>query len=452
MSVDGVIVEPAVSEWDLPHPPAHSPMRAALGIPEGATVIMLGHQALAWHAGIVAKFYLARAAADALTEAGRYTVVVWLTPDHAAVQPFQLRVPSLVQGRLSATVLDLAPPLPDGHSASVAAPVRALRAEWGDGTPALESVRTGVERCCAALEASSGEHSAAKQSIAATQRMLGADAAPDALIYASELGQHGALDTLIDAMLDDPAACTNAYNDAARARPEAGVAELTVGDRVELPLWKLQDGTLHRVFADELPDLPRTRLAPRALTMTLLARRDLCEVFIHGTGGGVYDRVMEDWAQRWLGKAELAPMVVATATRHLPLGALTSDDGEIDRTVWLAHKAKHDPALLGDDAAAKAKQRLLDRITQARAAGGDASPDFQEMHRMLDQARTNNTPELARFDSAAVAASKHRGTAQLASDRTWPLSLFEQSAQNGLAADMKKAAAGLTSPARQRQE
>ena len=446
--MNGLTLEPAPSEWALPDPPAASPERAALGLPETSTVIMLGHQAAAWHAGIAVKFYLARAMADALTASGRPAIVAWLTPDHVAAQPFRLRVPVLDSGRLAERALDLAPALPEGGSVCAAPASSSLRASWDGAEPALEQVRAGVESRRAALSASADESNAARQAIGAMQQELGAGGSPDIKLYASELSRAGALDGLIDAMLDDPEACARTYNEAATARPDAGIGAMTLGNRTELPLWELSSGRPRRVFADELADLPRATLAPRALTMTLLARRSLCEVFIHGTGGGAYDPVMEAWARRWLGATALAPMIVASVTRTLPLGHLAADDSAIDRAAWRAHAARHDPALLGDDAAAAEKRKLVGAIRETREAGGDPSALFAEMQALLARVREERAGEIESFRRAAVEAQAKRGAGAVANDRTWALALHDERARAGLVGLATEAASVLTTPAR----
>jgi len=59
------------------------------------------------------------------------------------------------------------------------------------------------------------------------------------------------------------------------------------------------------------------RLRTRALTTTLLARLLLCDLFLHGIGGGKYDRVTDDLTARFFG-VTLAPYAVVSATLHLP--------------------------------------------------------------------------------------------------------------------------------------
>jgi len=420
-----ISVQTAGAGWGMGAAPAPASAsgaaRARVGIPEGVPVVMTGHQAEPWHPGIAVKFLLARAAADAVGGA-----CVWIVPDHVAGQPFRVRAPVVRDGELGTRVMDLSAPLAEGSSVCAAGARSGFRVDWDGAEPALGSVREGVERYARALEAHAGEPDAARQATGAMRAVLeemGGAAAPDVVLYASELGGLGALDELVGWAVEDPRSCAGAYNAAARAHPEAGVAELHVGDRVEVPFWKLAGGSALPAFADELGGLEPGEIAPRALAMTAVCRLRLCEVFIHGTGGGRYDRVMEDWVRAWRGE-RAAPMVAATATRRLPLGALAVDEGEIDRAVRRAHAARHDPALLGDEAAAGEKRRLVEAIRAAKEGGGDAAGLYREMQGLLERVRADRGDALAELERGARALASRRGEARVAGARDWPVFLY----------------------------
>jgi hypothetical protein len=125
-----------------------------------------------------------------------------------------------------------------------------------------------------------------------------------------------------------------------RAQP---FPDLERGDReVEAPFWLLRGGRRRRVFvrrrgdrvvlvADgaEVAALPAeggpevldgVELRPRALTLTLFVRVVVADLFIHGVGGGRYDRVTDAVIADYLGVPPPA-YAVATATLHLPLAA-----------------------------------------------------------------------------------------------------------------------------------
>ena len=129
-------------------------------------------------------------------------------------------------------------------------------------------------------------------------------------------------------MVRDPVTCADSYNQAVSLVPGAGVASLRVdSDRVELPLWWLRwDRPRQRVFAirdrQEKQGADRWQFAttdgpielgrlgdravaaerqgersptpaPRALLLTGLVRQYFADWFVHGTGGGNYDRITE---------------------------------------------------------------------------------------------------------------------------------------------------------------
>ena len=444
-AVSVISVEAAGAGWGIGAAPARSAARARVGIPEGVPVVMTGHQAGAWHPGIAVKFLLARAAADAAGGA-----CVWIVPDHVAGQPFRVRAPVVRAGKLGVLEMDLSAPLAEGVGASAAAARAGFEIDWGGAEPALGSVREGVERYARALEGRAGEENAARQATGAMRDVLeemGGAVRPDAVLYASELGRAGALDELIGWTLEDPRACAEAYNAAARAHAGAGVAELRVGDRVEVPFWKLVGGRALPAFADELGGLDRSAVAPRALAMTAACRLRLCEVFIHGTGGGRYDRVMEEWIRAWRG-VEVAPMVAATATRRLPLGELAASEVEIDRAVRRAHAARHDPALLGDEEAAREKRRLVEAVREAKERGGDAATLYQEMQGMLERVRAARGDALAEMEREAREMSARRGEARVAGARDWPVFLYGDEVVRELGAAAQEEARALAGAAR----
>lgn len=59
------------------------------------------------------------------------------------------------------------------------------------------------------------------------------------------------------------------------------------------------------------------KIRTRALTTTMYARLFLCDGFVHGIGGAIYDRVTDEIARRFFGRIP-APFLASTATRWLP--------------------------------------------------------------------------------------------------------------------------------------
>jgi hypothetical protein len=123
---------------------------------------------------------------------------------------------------------------------------------------------------------------------------------------------------------------------------------LTLDDGQPLP--RATDGSVKSHGPDG-----SARLAPRALLLTALARAHFCDLFIHGTGGGVYDQVMEAWWQQWVG-TPLAPRVTVSADVFLPFDAPVADRDQYNRAVWNLHHLPHNldralnnPPLLRDN-------------------------------------------------------------------------------------------------------
>jgi hypothetical protein len=69
------------------------------------------------------------------------------------------------------------------------------------------------------------------------------------------------------------------------------------------------------------------RIRPRALTTTMYARLILCDLFVHGVGGGKYDQLTDAILRAWLG-IEPPRFQVVTATAQLPIARppVTQDD------------------------------------------------------------------------------------------------------------------------------
>jgi hypothetical protein len=199
------------------------------------------------------------------------------------------------------------------------------------------------------------------------------------------------------------------------------------GSRFELPLWRLprEFGRARvPVWSDELGAIPEHELAPRALLMTALVRMSMCDLFIHGTGGGVYDRITELWLDAWLPGTRLAPTAVVTATRRLPFDLRVRTPEEIAHAAWRSHHALHSPAMLGDAAAEGRRRELVTTIKTARARGRDPRDAFDALHRFLDDVRARRPGPLATVQQEAAQARADEDLARVVHDRTWPFPLY----------------------------
>ncbi|MGA1222965.1 MAG: hypothetical protein ACO31E_00190, partial [Phycisphaerales bacterium] len=96
--------------------------RAALGLPVDRPVVMTGHQAGIWHAGIAEKFLVGAALA---AECGG--VLAHVVVDHDLNDASLVAYPALVEGRLVRLALERSP---RGHGPNaLRRPVRTMRPE-----------------------------------------------------------------------------------------------------------------------------------------------------------------------------------------------------------------------------------------------------------------------------------------------------------------------------------
>jgi hypothetical protein len=138
-----------------------------------------------------------------------------------------------------------------------------------------------------------------------------------------------------------------------RPLPDLAVRHDPVGEWIEVPwwLWSREDPRRRRVFAHAAPgslslsdletvrvELPiaadtpperwvdaltrmeehGVRLRPRALVTTLLARLLVADVFVHGIGGAVYDRITDEVVRRLTG-CDPPRHAVVSGTLRLPV-------------------------------------------------------------------------------------------------------------------------------------
>jgi hypothetical protein len=226
---------------------------------------------------------------------------------------------------------------------------------------------------------------------------------------------------------------------------------------VELPFWHLLDHTRRTVWAQAhaegvrlldddgacIVDLPRdpeaaiaalmavgTQLAPKALSLTLFTRAFACDLFIHGVGGGGYDRVTDDVFRRYYG-VEPPAYTVASITMYLPLGMHMVSEQEVSAAREKLNRLEHNPdAMLCevefDDEAEH--RRAVDLAAEKSAlVAAIAAPDADkkalglrirevnaELAALLAPLRESLAAELAALESQLK-------TTEILTDRTYPL-------------------------------
>jgi hypothetical protein len=394
--------------------------RSSMQLPTDRPIVASGHQPILFHPGIVAKLI-------ALDHVARSTgsASVWIVPDQDAVDPSLLRAPIESDGFLDEGSVRF------GGESSGPAPSCSQRSiEISD-----ENITEQLKPITSWLMGYEHEESIAKQFASATVGYLCdvLDLEQPTLVYASELIPTGVAEGLVDSILDDPRTAVNAYNASVARFPSAGVRPLDVTDtHIELPFWKI-DGTIRtQVMVREGDLIERNGLVPTGLLMTAMMRSQLCELFIHGFGGYEYDQITTDWIKNWLGK-DIAPAVGASATLTLAFEQ-SHDIPSPERAVWKAHHAKHDPAMLGDHAAAEKKQALINAIQSSKSenAHQQTARLFAELQALLAETRSTHSQILDQFQSDVASAHRASKSNQLASDRTWGFPFYTDQQLLGL--------------------
>lgn len=229
----------------------------------------------------------------------------------------------------------------------------------------------------------------------------------DAVLLSGML-ESGPWARFVFAIAADARAFAAAYNAAlADYRLAAGIDSLdrpapnllVTRARVELPFWldDLAAGKRHRAelnaaqdgFAlstppgadvfefgstDSAADLVswlrahQLRLAPRALSLTMFLRLCVCDLFVHGIGGGLYDQVTDRIIRAWLG-IEPPAFAVATATLYHPLAA--------GRERLCMPCLRHEEHALSHRALGEAKKMWLERLR--------AAPDAHQRRALFEQ-------------------------------------------------------------------
>lgn len=416
--------------------------RAELGLPTDRPIVMTGHQAGFWHPGILSKYIAADRLARTIGGTAAAVVV-----DHDVVDPLHVQaVKRANNGHVKGVAFSLRPRVEAAVLPRLEPPIgeqelKRLRAPVG----LIESDGAGVSAIIGTLDRHRDAESLAAQAAAANAEMLQPWMRVE-LYTAERLVRTDAWQRFFVMAAEDPAGCAKAYNRAVGLHPEAGIPPLFAmmrEERWELPFWLLDDVLgRRRLFAEmiEQPGFEPARLATRAMSLTASLRRDLCDLFIHGTGGAIYDRATDEWIRDWLSE-DLAPSVSITADvyRDLPIEAMREvSHGDLAQAQWLAHSARHNPDLLGDKSAAVTKRELVDAIRRA-VVGSSARLDlYRRMHGWLDTMRGQHRDELDQLDLHAARIEQGLAVQELEATRDWPSVLYPPERLDRLAAAIEE--------------
>jgi hypothetical protein len=171
-------------------------------------------------------------------------------------------------------------------------------------------------------------------------------------------------------------------------------------------------------------------LAPKALALTMFVRGQACDIFIHGVGGGRYDRVTDDVFRRYYG-VEPPAYTVASITMYLPLGMHVITDDEVSAARERLNRMSHNPdSMLSevefDSEAERSRAMALaaekaELVTAIAAPGADKKTigtkireANAELGTLLAPLRETLEAELASLESQQVAS-------EILTDRTYSL-------------------------------
>jgi len=437
-----VRVQPALSAWSLEADSRHdrtvlieriNARAKRLGLatlkPPATSLIATGHQAQLWHPGILAKDIAMDLAAQRLGAQRMHLAV-----DQDANGAWRLDIPFVEGDELkvkSALLADQKPGVPTGFQPSADAN------QLQERLAGLDSPLTSV--LGEALDDLPDCVTLAEQIAVVLARLKKPYAGDVPVMMVSDLAGLKMYESIVSRMLNEAQKCASAYNQAIADHPQAGMTPLAVGrELVEVPLWATKwDGPRRRVFVDLSDSLPMfvydngkpidpeaVTLLPRALLLTAVMRGCLCDLFIHGTGGLIYDRVTEAWWREWAGE-QLAPMAGVTADVYLDTGAPVAGSDELDHAVWRRHHLPHnlDRELALDGEQVERKRELLEHMQDDRDRARRRSA-YRELHRINHALADQHPDAMVLADRDLRLAEAGVNNARIATRRDWCFALY----------------------------
>jgi len=242
-------------------------------------------------------------------------------------------------------------------------------------------------------------------------------------------------DEFFGAYNDSLAEYRRVYRERSSAQPVPDLAR--DGERLELPLWiwhrglrrrrlwvEPADGGRLRLLADRdeagvlsagdvaspvacaarLAELRRAgwKIRPRALAMMLYVRLALGDVFIHGLGGALYDKITDGIFERMFG-GRAPEIVLASATVHLPLESYPSTAADLEAARRAVRDWRYNPdRKLGGAIVGRAEVAAL--VAEKQRLIVEREPTRDGRRRAWQRVRQINA-ELAALDPAAVEAA-----------------------------------------------
>ncbi len=361
--------------------------RAALGLPLDCPIVATGHQPMLHHGGLLAKDMAAHVLARRCEG-----VALHIMLDTSTDAVFGVDVPKSVDGRWEIRRGIVADEM---SNALWRRPPATIRAGGAINITLPENVNAKAQ---------------AESLLQWQWDKVGL--APMLMHSASLLGTPGGA-SILKAMAADSTTCAATLAAALDAEGIDDMRRPEVGEDPELPLWvSLVDDASSRRMA-RMSDLGRDDviLEPRAVLTSALMRMFVCDCFIHGTGGGHYDRATTRWLRDWLG-VELLPPLVVTAHVRIDAEAWLQALSDVEHARAQVRKARHDVV---DGGPSKVKATMLEAIDAAPRGSHKRRRAFQAMHVEL---ALHATDRVAAAEATLNAAIEQ---AQVLRRRDWPL-------------------------------
>jgi hypothetical protein len=222
-------------------------------------------------------------------------------------------------------------------------------------------------------------------------------------------------------------------------RIEAPFWVVAAGRRKELEVSRADGRVLLTVGSETIGSIPAdgsgvealaslgVSLRPKAIALTMFARLCLGDLFIHGVGGGRYDRLTDAIALDLFGRRP-CPYLVATATLRLPLGGDTAADKRHvleERLMDLRHNPDRHLA-----EPSEMQRRLVDEKWELIRAVAEMrrGPDRRAATRRIRAINASLAADLAKDVADAEAKLAALGAADregAADSRDYPYMLFD---------------------------
>jgi hypothetical protein len=444
--------------WDLA-----SPGRGGAAV--SRPLIVMGHQPVFFHPGVWFKYFLLDRLCGVHGAEGLHCIV-----DTDATGPIGAAIPAGRDGvrRTTHTLVSLPDDMPL-EAAAVPAPdawrvfADAVRADLATlGVPAIaqrfDAFAVGEPAARRDATTLGGYLDGLRRAYEAR-----AEAPRYADIAVSALAAGREFQAFALHLIQDPAGlraayngCLDAYRAAHRVRSAANpFPNLVEADgRTETPLWLLHGGRRTDLYAaregdrltlgsaqDRVAVIPagpagidalaaaNVAVRPKAITLTMFARLCLGDLFIHGVGGGRYDRVTDALAERLFG-VRPAPYAVATATLHLPIAEGRDPAGERHALARRVMDLRHNPdrhltsAGPAEQALIDEKWRLIREVETMRP-GPDRRAATRRIREINERLARTVAPEIARAEADLAALRATPPAEEILEFRGYPYFLFE---------------------------